>query len=46
MECDKCGKDFNYLYLLIKHQNKKKTCETIENITLVYDNKIKMIEND
>jgi len=45
-KCNKCGKDFEYNYLLKKHQNRKFTCETSDNIELVYDNKIRDIENE
>jgi hypothetical protein len=41
VQCEKCGKDFKFRYLLLKHQNRKKTCETLDNIKVVYDDKIK-----
>jgi hypothetical protein len=46
MECDKCGKVFQYKYLLERHKNKKNPCETMENINSVYDKKIKAIKDE
>jgi hypothetical protein len=40
-ECEKCGKEFKYNYLLIKHLNKKYSCEKVEKINNNYDDKIK-----
>ena len=45
-ECEKCGKDFKYKYLLLKHQNRKFTCETSSNIDTIFDEKIKILENE
>ncbi len=42
--CDKCGKKFEYQYLLKKHQNRKTLCNSINNINDIYDNKILNIE--
>lgn len=46
IQCEKCGKDFKYKYLLNKHENRKFTCNTIENIEENYEEKIKDIENE
>ena len=45
-QCEKCGKDFEYKYLLTKHQNRKFSCETTDNIDSVFEDKIKIIENE
>ena len=44
-KCEKCGKEFEYSYLLIKHQTRKRNCATIENINKNYDIKLKIINN-
>lgn len=38
--CDKCGKEFKYKYLLIRHKNKKKDCNKLNEIDFIYRNKI------
>ena len=45
IECEKCGKEFKYNYLLIKHLNKKYSCEKVEKINNNYDDKIKKTKN-
>ena len=45
-ECNKCGKEFKYKYLLKNHNNRKFSCETQDNIDNVFENKIKNIENE
>ena len=43
--CNKCNKDFDFKYLLKKHQNRKTACNTEENINNVHKNKIEIIKN-
>ncbi len=38
--CEKCKKDFNKKYLLVRHQNRKKPCDNIDNININYDKQI------
>jgi len=44
--CNKCNKDFNFKYLLKKHENRKTACNTIENINIVHNDKIENIKNE
>ncbi len=45
-KCNKCGKEFEYKYQLVKHENRKFSCETTDNINSVYENKIKVIDSE
>ena len=40
-QCNKCSKIFKYKYLLLKHQNRKNSCDNIDNININYDKQIK-----
>jgi hypothetical protein len=44
--CEKCGKEFKFVYLLNKHKNRKNICNTVDNIRENFNNKIKNIENE
>jgi hypothetical protein len=43
--CPKCKKEFDYNYLLLRHLNKKKPCNTKNNLLTTVTNKIETIEN-
>ena len=43
--CPKCNKQFTYNYLLLKHQNRKKSCVQINNISENINNSISSDEN-
>ena len=45
-KCLKCGKTFEFQYLLKKHENRKRACDTINNIESIYKDKINRINND
>jgi hypothetical protein len=45
-KCEKCGKEFEYNSLFLRHQSKKISCDTITNINKNYDNKITEIDNE
>lgn len=44
--CNKCNKDFDFKYLLKKHENRKTACNTKENIIIVHNNKIENIKKN
>jgi len=45
-QCEKCGKEFKYKYLLSNHENRKFTCATTKNFEENHEEKIKIIENN
>ena len=43
-KCDKCCKEFIYYSFLLRHKNKKKSCDTSKNINKNFDEKIKIFD--
>lgn len=44
-ECEKCGKEFKFKYLIEKHNNRKTTCYTPNNIKNTMSDRIQIFEN-